>query len=260
MLKLITAEFRKIKRKKLFQIAFLSTFVMPVFYTLLLKDASLEDLMSVVQEENGFLLLIPFSVVTAANLFFGEQDYDTLKNLLCIPVTKSRLAAAKLFVILLFDIAYELAGYGVCIVLALFLGIPLENPGEQLFLTLCCGVLLWAAAMPCLLLVVWCNRSYIISVIIAFAYTVFGYVLHFSDAVLRVPLGINIPTFLPVPLIFRWRYQFHSLENAGSVITEFYEEFRPYFVPTPAVFLILTAEAALCMALIIQIYRRDFTL
>lgn len=257
MLRLITAEFRKIKRKKLFLIAFLSAFIMPVFYALLLKDASLEDLMSVVQEENGFLLLIPFSVVTAASLFFEEQDYDTLKNLLCIPVAKSRLAAAKLFVILFFDIAYELAGYGICIVLALFLGIPLRNSGEQFFLTFGCSVLLWAAAMPCLLLVVWCNKSYIISVIITFAYTVFGYVLHLSDAVLRVPLGLNIPTFLPVPLIFRWRYQFHSLENAGSVMTEFYEGFRPYFVSTPAVFLILAAEAALCMALMVKIYERQ---
>ena len=81
---------------------FLTTFIMPLFYILLLQDASLDDLMSVVQEENGFLLLIPFSVIIAANLFFEEQDYDTLKNLMCIPVTKSSLAAAKLFVVLPF--------------------------------------------------------------------------------------------------------------------------------------------------------------
>lgn len=176
MLNLIIAEFRKLKRKKSFRIMFLTTFIMPLFYILLLQDASLDDLMSVVQEENGFLLLIPFSVIIAANLFFEEQDYDTLKNLMCIPVTKSSLAAAKLFVVLLFDLAYELAGYGFSILLALFLDIPLFRAGQQFFLTLCSGVLLWMAAMPCLLLVIWCNRSYIISVIIAFAYTVFGYI------------------------------------------------------------------------------------
>ena len=257
MLNLIIAEFRKLKRKKSFRIMFLTTFIMPLFYTLLLQDASLDDLMSVVQEENGFLLLIPFSVIIAANLFFEEQDYDTLKNLMCIPVTKSSLAAAKLFVVLLFDLAYELAGYGFSILLALFLDIPLFRAGQQFFLTLCSGVLLWMAAMPCLLLVIWCNRSYIISVIIAFAYTVFGYILHISDAVLRVPLGLNISTFLPVPIIFRWRYQFHSLENAGSIMTEFYEGFSPYFVPTPAVFAILAAEAALCMTLMIKIYQKQ---
>ena len=77
MLNLIIAEFRKLKRKKSFRIMFLTTFIMPLFYILLLQDASLDDLMSVVQEENGFLLLIPFSVIIAANLFFEEQDYDT---------------------------------------------------------------------------------------------------------------------------------------------------------------------------------------
>ncbi len=257
MLNLIIAEFRKLKRKKLFRITFLSAFIMPFLYALLLKDASLDDLMSVVQEENGFLLLIPFSVVTAAHLFFEEHDHDTLKNLLCIPVTKNRLAAAKLFVILLFDLAYELAGYAIAIVLALFSGIPLHHSGLQFFLTFCCGILLWAAAMPCLLLVIWCNRSYIISVIIAFAYTVLGYLLRLSDAALRVPLGLNAATFLPVPVIFRWRYQFYPLENAGPVMTAFYEDFSPYFVPTPAVFAILTAEAVLCMVLIMKIYQKQ---
>lgn len=257
MLKLIIAEFRKSKRKKLFQLAFLTTFIMPLFYTLLIKDIDLDSIMSTVQEENGFLLLIPFSVVIAANLFFEEQDHDTLKNLLCIPVSKGRLAAAKLFIVLLFDLAYELTGYGYSVLLALFLDIPLLRLGEQFFITCCCGILLWAAAMPCLLLVIWCNRSYIISVIIAFAYTILGYILHLSDAVLRVPLGPNIATFLPVPIIFRWRYQFHSLENAGTVMTAFYESFSPYFVSTPAVFAILAAEAALCMAIMIKLYEKQ---
>ena len=84
---------------------------MPVLYSLLLSDSSFDDLMSVIREENGFLLLIPLTVVLAANLFFEEHDYDTLKNLMCVPVTKGRLTMAKLFVLLIFDIAYEAAGY-----------------------------------------------------------------------------------------------------------------------------------------------------
>ena len=70
MLKLIRCEFLKIRRKKLFQIAFLTTFIMPVFYFLIIKEINLDNLMSVVQEENGFLVLIPLSVILAANLFF----------------------------------------------------------------------------------------------------------------------------------------------------------------------------------------------
>lgn len=257
MLKLIKCEFLKIKRKKLFRIAFLTTFIMPVFYFMIIKEVTLDNLMSVVQEENGFLVLIPLSIVLAANLFFEEQDHDTLKNLLCIPVAKSRLALAKLFVILFFDLAYELAGFLVSLLLALFSGVPLDGLGKEFLLTTACGALLWAASMPCLLFVIWCNRSYIISVIIAFAYTTLGYILHISDAVIRVPLGCNLPTFLPVPVIFRWLYQFHSLENAGSGLTEFYEGFRPYFVPTPAVFAILMGEALFCILIMIKIYEKQ---
>ena len=111
LLKLIRCEFWKIKRKKLFHIAFLTTFIIPVFYSMIIKDANLDNLMSVVQEENGFLVLIPLSIILAASLFFEEQDHDTLKNLLCVPVTRGRLSLAKLFVVLVFDIAYELAGF-----------------------------------------------------------------------------------------------------------------------------------------------------
>lgn len=257
MLKLIRCEFLKIRRKKLFQIAFLTTFIMPIFYFMIIKEVNLDNLMSVVQEENGFLVLIPLSVILAANLFFAEQDHDTLKNLLCIPVTKGRLSLAKLFVVLIFDIAYELAGFCISLALALLSGVSLGGVLQEFLLTAACGMLLWAASMPCLLFVIWCNRSYIISVIIAFAYTTFGYILHINDAVIRVPLGFNIPTFLPVPVIFRWLYQFHSLEDAGPVLTEFYESFSPYFVPTSMVFAILMGEAVLCIFIMIKICERQ---
>lgn len=257
LLKLILCEFRKLKRKKLFSIAFLTTFIMPLLYSFLLKNEDFDDLISVVTEENGFLLLIPLTVVTAANLFFEEHDHDTLKNLMCIPVSKSRLAAAKLLVLLLFDIAYELAGFGTAVFLSFLSGIPAARLGLQLYLVFCDGILLWAAATPCILLVVWCNRSYIISVVIAFAYTVMGYILHISDTVLRVPLGLNIATALPVPMIFRWLYQFHSVGEGEVALQNFYEELSPYFVPTPVVFAILLTEGMVCTALLMRVYQKQ---
>lgn len=259
MLRLIICEFCKLKRKKLFYIAFLTTFIMPIFYSLLLKDRNLDDMMSVVREENGFLLLVPLSVVVAANLFFEEHDYDTLKNLMCIPITKGNLAAAKIFVLLFFDVVYILAGYAVGILLSIVSGVALDDWGLQLFVTFCTGILLWAAAMPCLLLVVWCNKSYIISVIIAFAYTMLGYILHISDQVLMVPLGLNVSTFLPIPVIFRWVYQYHPMNRAGEETLAFYERFRPYFIATPVVFAILLAEATVCVALIVKVYQKQNT-
>lgn len=257
MLRLVVCEFGKLKRRKLFQIAFLTTFLMPVMYSLLLRNGEMDDMMSVVREENGFLILMPLSVVIAASLFFQEHDYDTLKNLMCIPVTKMRLTAAKLLVVLLFNVGYELTGYGVGILLTVLWGRTPERWGMQLMLTLGTGILLWAAAMPCIVLVVWCNQSYIISVIIAFAYTTLNYLLHISEKFTRVPLGLNISTFLPIPMIFRWLYQYHSMEGAGGEMLEFYQRFSPWFVPTPVVFGVLLGEAAICGALTAGIYRKQ---
>lgn len=256
MLKLVICEFRKLKRKKLFRIGFLTTFIFPLFYSLIIKR-NLDDMMSVVREDNGFLLLIPLSVVIAANLFFEEHDYDTLKNLMCVPVSKRRLTVAKLLVILIFDMCYQMAGYAVTILLAVIRGVSLRDWGIHLFLNLCSGILLWAAAMPCILLTLWANKSYIISVIIAFAYTVLGYIAHMSQTFVMVPLGPNIATFLPLPMIFRWLYQYHSMENAGQALKDFYERFSPYFVPTPVVFAVMLGEAAVCMALMTIVYEKQ---
>lgn len=229
---------------------------MPVSYSLILKDWDLDDMMSVVREDNGFLLLIPLSVIVAANLFFEEHDHDTLKNLVCIPVSKAQLAVVKILVLLVFDIGYMLAGYTVAILMSAVSGVALDGWKIQLYLTFCTGILLWAAAMPCLLLVVWCNRSYIISVIIAFAYTVLEYILCLSDLAVRVPLGLNVPTFLPVPMITRWLYQYHSVrEGAGEEFLAFYKSFQPYFVSTPVIFVVLLTEAIVCMALLTRIYQ-----
>ncbi len=253
MPELVLCEFRKLKRKRAPGLALLSSVLFPLFYARLLPDETLAVLMGSVREDSGFLLLLPILVMLAAHLFFLEHDCDTLKNLACIPVPKSRLALAKALVLLLFAVAYALCGAAVCVPLALAQGIPLERPAFQLLLTLGTGVLLWAAALPCVVLVVWCNRSYILSVMIAFFYTLLNFALHLSDAVMLKPLGLNLNTFLPVPVIFRWLYQFKEPE--GQIMTDFYNRFRPYFVSTPAVFLILLAEAAVCIGIAAAVYQ-----
>ena len=257
MLDLIICEFQKLKRKKLFRAAFVTTFIVPVLYSLILSSPNLDNMMSVIREENGFMILIPLLVVLAANLFFEEHDSDTLKNLMCVPVKKSRLAIAKLLTLLLFTVIYQLVGGGIAVILAAISGAALNGWGMQMLLTLATGLLVWCAAMPCVALVVWCNKSYIISVIIAFAYMTLGYLSHISDTFVMVPLGLNVATFLPVPMIFRWLYQFHSMEGAGGELLAFYNRFSPYFVPTSVVFAVLLAEAAVFMALMTRIYQRQ---
>lgn len=255
MLKLIKCEFWKLKRKRLFMVALFTAVLFPVFNIILLSDGDLADVMSGVREESGFLLLIPLLVIIAANLFFEEHDNDTLKNLICVPVKKNRLVIAKVIVLFLFSVVYELTGFCIGVLLAVTQGISLNGYVLQLVLTFYTGILLWAAALPCIILVVWCNKSYIISVIIAFFYTLLGYALHFSETIMMKPLGLNISTFIPVPMIFRWLYQF--TEPEGKIQTDFYNRFSPYFVSTPIIFVILIAEAIVCITLVTRVYQKQ---
>lgn len=254
MRNLLLSEFKKFKRKKLFYFGILAAFIFPLFNAVLLSDSTFASVQSGVREDNAFLLLMPLLIILAANLFFVEQDNDTLKNLLCIPVPKNQLVLVKLLVLLIFSVAFQLMGFAVSTVIAVSQTIPLTDFAFQLTLTASSGVLMWAAALPCIVLVVWFNKSYILSVIIVFFYTLLNYVMHFSDAIMMQPFGINAGTLMPVPMIFRWLYQFYT--PTGEIQTEFYNRFSQYFVPASVCFGVLLLEAAVCIYLMIRIYRR----
>lgn len=254
MLNLLLSEFKKFKRKKIFLFGILAAVIFPLFNAVLLADSNFLSIQSGVREDNAFLLLMPLLIILATNLFFLEQDNDTLKNLLCIPVTKSQLVLVKLLVLLLFSIAFQLMGFIVGTVIAVSQNIPMNDYVFQLLLTASTGVLMWAATLPCVVLVVWFNKSYILSVIIVFFYTLLNYVMHFSDAVMMQPLGINAGTLMPVPMIFRWLYRFYT--PTGKIQTEFYNRFSQYFVSAPVCFGVLLMEAAICIYLMIHIGRR----
>lgn len=254
MRNLLLTEFIKFKRKKLFFFGILAAFIFPLFNAVLLSDSNFASVQSGVREDNAFLLLMPLLIILAANLFFVEQDNDTLKNLLCIPVSKNHLVVVKLLVLLIFSVAFQLMGFAVSTVIAVFQNIPLVDVAFQFSLTASSGVLMWAAALPCIVLIVWFNKSYILSVIIVFFYTLLNYVMHFSDTIMMQPFGINAGTLMPVPMIFRWLYQFYT--PTGEIQTEFYNRFSQYFVPASVCFGVLLLEAAVCIYLMIRIYRR----
>lgn len=254
MLNLLRSEFCKFKRKKLFLFGILAALVFPLINTVLLSDPDFASAQSVVREDSAFLLLMPLLIILAANLFFIEQDNDTLKNLLCIPISKNQLVITKLLVLMIFSLVFQLVGFAVSTAILVFRNIPLNDFVFQFLLTASTGILMWAAALPCIVLVVWFNKSYILSVIIVFFYTLLNYVLHFSDSILMQPLGINAGTLLPVPLIFRWLYQFYK--PVGVIQTEFYNRFSHYFAPAYVCFGVLLFEAAVCICLMIYLYKR----
>lgn len=115
MLKLIACEFAKLKRKPLVFASVLLSILMPLAYAFFFSDEktgadAVEGMMSSLIQLSAYLLLMPLIVILAANLLFEEQDHNTLKNLLTVPVGKARLAVAKMLVLLCFSIGFMAMG------------------------------------------------------------------------------------------------------------------------------------------------------
>ncbi len=71
---------------------------------------AVDGMMSTLFQMSAYLLLMPALVVLASNLLFEEQDNDTLKNLMTVPVSKPALAMAKMALLFLFSIAFMAVG------------------------------------------------------------------------------------------------------------------------------------------------------
>ena len=126
---------------------------------------------------SAYLLLMPLLVILASHLLFLETDNDTRKNLLTIPVLGVRAGGGKASApSAVFGYLYgggrsalpdHPSAAGLCTrsILKLF-GVGLLE-----------SVLMWTGALPCILLVTALNKSYIISVIITFFYTMSDYLI-----------------------------------------------------------------------------------
>ena len=82
----------------------------------------MDGMMSTLFQMSAYLLLMPALVVLASNLLFEEQDNDTLKNLMTVPVSKPALAMAKMALLFLFAVAFMAAGGLVILVIVLAAG------------------------------------------------------------------------------------------------------------------------------------------
>ena len=144
-----------------------------------------------------------------------EQDNKTLKNLVTIPLSKGKIVIAKIGVMAIISVAYTLVGFISSMICSNILGIAMENMIQKFILNIALGLMLLAAALPCVALVVWFNKSDLISIVITLFYTIVNYVVHVTDIGMLTPTGLNVGTILPIPLINRWIYQFYD-EGSGA--------------------------------------------
>jgi len=262
LLKLIKCEFSKLQRKPLVFASVFTSILIPLALLLLPSNAqtsvdAVDDMMSSLFQLSAYLLLMPILVVLASNLLFEEQDYDTMKNIVTVPVSKAKLATAKMLVLLIFSVGFMAVGGLLCLLILLIQGWEPVGFWKLFFVGLSEAVIMWVGAMPCVLLVIILNKSYIVSVIITFFYTMVNYIFSMNDLFCTQPFGLNPGTLLPGPLAFRWTFQFYDHSNPSAELAALLDRVSPFFLSGTQVMGIMVAEAIVLLTLIALVYQRQ---
>ena len=108
-------------------ISLLLSVFMPLAYAFFLADVNTDvdavnGVMSSLFQLSAYLLLMPLLVILASNLLFEELDNDTLKNLVTIPINRTKLVLSKMLVLLLFAVGFMAVGGLVNLAVLLFQG------------------------------------------------------------------------------------------------------------------------------------------
>lgn len=117
-----------------------------------------------------FSFLLPCLIgIIAAILFFIERDCDTSKNLRTIPVTNTQLIMAKISMLFIFSVAFCLIStLSVALFCKLFHVGMVYGMTYKIFMSLIFGVLIVAASLPIVFLIIYFNKSFLLSILLAF--------------------------------------------------------------------------------------------
>ena len=246
---LVACEFARLKRKKL---------VLAVLALALLFPLPLTAVMS--RDQQVFLQLFSANVyfsellfhpavlgVVAVMLFFQEEDNGTMKNLLTVPVSRSRLLAAKLVCIFILSMAYSLMNLAGSLVGGLIVNVYSDVP-LACALAFGVGVLVFLATLPVIVVLVAMNRGYVFTIIAIVLYALIGWMIWYVN-IRGVPMPLAL---LPVPLVGTW---FLGVVQHASFLGYLGELLTLPFSPVVAAVL-LVAEGAACCAAAAWLYGR----
>lgn len=210
MLKLVSCELAKLKRKKFIPLVILSAFMFPPPLALMMltpRIAARYDTKTEVFDDfyqfvlgYGVELLLPCVIgVIAAMLFFMERDNDTFKNLRTIPVTSTQMIFAKIIVLFLFGLAFCLATAAAAIVCGSLIA-EVGGLGYKLWAAAELGVFITAGTLPLVVLVVFFSKTYIFSVLLCIFYSVLS--LTAECCITSIPKLVC--WLMPIPLTNFW--------------------------------------------------------
>ena len=257
MLKLVSCELAKLKRKKFIPFVIVSASMFPLPLALLMltprmttrydtKAELFDDFYQFVLGY-GVELLLPCVIgIIAAILFFMERDNDTFKNLRTIPVTGTQMIFTKIIVLFLFGLIFCLSTAAVTIVCGSLIA-EVGGLGYKLWLAVEMGIFVTAGTLPLVVLVVYFSMTYIFSVLLCIFYSVLSLTAESSFGVLPKLLC----WLMPIPLTNLWCAGDMARHGVKGSLGEL-----QYLVPsTTQTVLILGAMAVLSILVIDRLYK-----
>ena len=261
MRKLVWCELYKLKRSKslllLTSLALLFPAALTVFTKSSLADAAnttefhayYDNLVNYTLAYGAMLLLPCLFGCVGALLFFSERDCDTFKNLQAIPVSRNQLIFAKLGVLYLWSELYALCS-GLAVTFFCFVLEPrtLYDVPFKLVCFLLAGLTMATVSLPVVVLVIYSNQSYLLSLLLSFLYAVVNWLLLIlfasqESVILWLPLMNGL---MFVSRLWGWRRAVLGLAEAVPLPLGIYLR----------VVLYLLLVFAICIFLLIRFYKK----
>jgi len=217
-------EFQKIKRQKFIVYTIFSACLFPIPLTAIIVRAKLSfNTLFMFVIEFGFFLVLPLILgIIITILLHMESENEILKTLDIIPVSRTKLLAAKILLVLVLAVFYSVAAVGSTILGGMLAG-SVTNIISKITTALSFGILTALATLPVVILAVAFYRNYILPVFSTVVYVVGSFILSLTMS--------NVPT--PLTLLFRYCLPIMTaspeLLEAESRVSEWIIPFWPCF-------------------------------
>ena len=266
MLKMIKCEFWKLKRIRMIYALLSLALFFPLILVYMAKsgmgtDESIHYLQTrfdyayTMMLGYGLVFLMPCLIgIIAAVLFFTERDCDTFKNIRTIPVSNTRLIMTKIIMLFLFSTFFcVISTLAVALFAKLFHVGLVYGMTYKIIMSIVFGILIVAASLPIVLLIVYFNRTFLLTILMSFFYSILNWGLLGTVGTSISESKILFLNSFPVICVMNW--------TSGSMMDHLQKdnllpEAYAIIPSTPHMLILMTVTVALSLWLIIRFYKK----
>ena len=188
MLDLVRCEFTKLKRRKITLMLIVLSCFFPLIVVMTTKNGMSGDLSThylkmrfdlsfTMTQGYGLVFLAPCLIgMLATILFFMERDNDTFKNIKTVPVTITKMILAKICVLFIYGTLFSLTSVSFTIFFSWILKVGIiYDLAYKLGFSIIFGLVITIASLPIVVIIVYFNKSYLVSTLLAFFYSILNW-------------------------------------------------------------------------------------